>query len=677
MTAKRRRERTQKYLKRNHGTHIPHEWIVLQTEACEIDIKGKKREKLQRLDMGVAHALRLKGNVWRAWNCLEFTDTLPFWPWLYARIRRNCSLWLIGHGIAKSFTLVNGWNEIQRRVLRLTKPAKDSISQPKAELEEYELQDGWLVDGDPPTILQLYHDFGVIHIVDIRNYSNASVAEFAQELGTQAPERPGDKRNGEPWFTYLGKQCQIISDWLLDWLLYWRDNDLGQWRHTIASLAMAAYRHRFMDAKLLIHTCEFALEKEREALAGGEIRNYFCGSIHPLKGKSADKDPPRVTQHTLYGKTRVHVLDVNSLYPYVMKNEWMPAELCAWKRPGDIDDYAAWSKELLLIGRVMVQSYDEPYPFLGDGQRYWACGTFWTTLCGPELARAVQMNHIVKWDGLCAYLKRKCFWKYVDHFHRERLLAVAGKRKLRATQCKLLMNSLAGKFGQRHQRWDFVDFKDPPVHWGTFPVKNADSQRMKIYRAIAGYVQEQQVTTEGLDSMPAIEAFVNAHGREHMRTLRKTALERNVFYQSTDTLHVSDEGRALLQPHVETYAGELGKLREEGTYQSAIYRGPHDYTLDGHHVVAGLQFDAEFDERGRYSQWQEQTLKTILTHEPGGFLRVVQVVHQLGNFHPHGILHEDGEVTPPIVLDGQLWKGPVAKLPRRIVELGTRMRFAP
>lgn len=674
MRKEQRRERTQKYLRRNHGTHVPHEWIVLQTVPQEIELKGKKKEKLQRLDLGVAHALRLKGNVWRAWSQLEFSETLPFWPWLYGRIRRNCSLWLIGHGIAKSFTLCDGWNEISRRTLRLTKRAKDSKSVHSSEIEEHELQEGWLVDGDPPTILQLYHDFGVVHVVDVRNYSNATIDEYADELGVTAPKRPGDRRNERAWYEYLADQCRVVSDWLLDFLLYWRDNDLGQWRHTIASLAMAAFRHRFMDAKLLIHTCEFALEKEREALAGGEIRTYFCGSVHPLKGKSSERDPPRVTQHTLYGKTRVHVLDVNSLYPFVMREEWMPAELCAWKRPGDADDFKAWSQDLLLLGRVMVESWNEPYPFLGDGQRYWACGKFWTTLCGPELARAVELGHVVKWDGLCAYLKRKCFWKFVDHFHRERLLAVAGGRRLRATQCKLLMNSLAGKFGQRSPRWEFTNFPDAPVHWGTFPVLDVDMQRMKIYRAIAGYVQEQQVTTEGLDSMPALEAFVNAHGRAYMRMLRKAADERNVLYQSTDTLHVTDEGRERLKPWLETYQGELGKLRVEGVHQSAIYRGPHDYTLDGVHTVAGLAFDAQFDERGRYSQWQEQTLKTILTHEPGGFLRLNQVTHQLGNFHPHGVLHEDGEVTPPLVLEGLLWKGPVAKLPKRIVEICTRMR---
>lgn len=649
-----KRNRVDHYLRKNHGTHVPRNWVFVETLAQAAAIAGTPKERLERLDMGVAHGARFEKDDWYRWQQLDFTQTQPFWGWLVRRIRSRSSLWVCGHGIAKSFTLLGGWQEIDRRTFRFQPRAMDNRSKPDDERVELETQRGWLVDGDPPTILQLYHDQGVIHLVDVQNYTASTVEELAAEVKISLPKKPGKSAGFAAWNHYLNLRCIAVRDWMKAFLTWWRQHELGQWRHTLASLSMAAYRHKFMDKKILVHTCEFALEKEREALCGGELRLFFCGRVRPLLHPDREVKVKTLLDRKPIATGPIHVYDVNSLYPYVMRERLYPRELIAWKRPGTLEDFERWRKTLLLIARVRLNTETESYPVYHESHRYYATGQFWTTLCGPELDRAVQLGHVEALDGLCAYAPGKLFVEFVNYFHRMRLLCVKEGEKLRSKQASLIMQSLAGKFGQKSPRWEFVDDQEALMRWGTWPVIDAQTKVIRIYRAIAGYVQEKQLAGEGLDSVPSLEAFVNCYGRDYMRTIRLAIGEENLLYQSTDALHVLDQGVANVQPWLATYPGEIGKFKHLGTYETGEYRGPHDYTLDGVHTIAGVKSDAEVQYDRRITQWESPRLASILQHEPNGFLRVKEITFEIGKFHPQGIWEKDGRVSPPTFVGGKL-----------------------
>lgn len=654
MREKGKRNRTDHYLSKNAGTHVPRNWVFLDTQPIAAPIAGYPHERLERLDFGVAHGARYDKQNWFRWQKLEFQAAQAFWGWFVRRIRTKSSLWLVGHGIAKSFTLLCGWQEIDKRVFRFQPKRRDEVSQPFDEKTDREAQRGWLVDGDPPTILHLYHDLGVVHVVDIQNYVSATIEELADEAKISIPKKPDASASMRVWQAWLNARVIVVRDWFLEFLKWWEKEELGQWRHTIASLSMAAFRHKFMGPKILVHTCEFALEKEREALSGGELRLFFAGRVRPLLHPDREKKGTTALDRKAIAVGPIHVYDVNSLYPHVMRSRLYPRELITWKRPGDADDFRRWRKSLLCIARVRLDTTTEPYPFYFEAHRFYAVGQFWTTLCGPELDRAVELGHVTAWDGLSCYAPSKLFVGFVDYFHQQRLLAVGVGAELRAQQAKLIMNSLAGKFGQRAPRWEFVDNQEALVRWGTWPVIDAQTKVIRIYRAIAGYTQEKQLSGEGLDSVPSLEAFVNAYGRDHMRSVRQAIGEEHLCYQSTDSLHVLDSGKEALKPFLETYPGELGKFRHEGSYETAEYRGPHDYTLDGVHHIAGVKSDAEVKYDRDVTQWESPRLASILTHEPNGFLRVREVKFTLGKFHPQGIWEKDGRVSPPCFQDGEL-----------------------
>lgn len=649
------RERHTHYLRPNHGTSVPRNLVFVEVHPQQTQEGNDKTTLLQRIDFGVAHAYRMESDGRPRWDKCVFTDPTDFWKWAAKRIRPRTSLWMIGSGIGRTFTLLNGWALLDSGEFKLIPHKRDGTKNNADDEPDIQRTDGLLVDGDPPTIILLHTKGGTIHVVDVENYGRATIEELAQVGGQTLLERPPVGAPFIQWDKWLSHRVQAVREYFVGLINWWNLHDLGTWRHTAGSLSMSAYRHRFMKVKILIHDCPEALILEREALAGGEFRCFRVGKV---VGEDSwfggeQKKKRRKELPTILGP--VYVLDTNSLYPFVMSKRYYPRELITWKSPATVEDIKVWSEKLMLIARVEVEAWSREYPFVHDGERYWCRGKFITTLCGPELMEALNRGEIRNVHMLSAYWPGELFTDWVNHWHAYRLLCREEKKPMAERLAKLIMCSLSGKWGQRKARWDFVQYPNAPYRWGTWPVLNVNEGTIKEYRAIAGSVQERGIDGEALESAPAIEAYINCYGRQHMTELRRRIRPGALIYQASDGFHVTKDGFNDLSSEMEKYPGELGKLRLEGIYQWADYRGPHDYTVDGTHVIAGMVAGTEVNERGEYVQTELPSLRSILTREPGGILRIRNLKHQLGGYHPRGILNRDGTVDAPVFWQGSLY----------------------
>lgn len=647
-------KRATHYLRPNHGTEIPRNLIFVETISQAAAADRERDSELHRLDFGVADGIRLEGEGESRWSRLTFQEPLPFWAWFNSRVRKKSGMWLIGHGIAKSFTLLDGWRQIDQGHFRLTPRKTDTISQNKDDLREMESGQGWLVDNDPPTIILLYGDGFVCHVVDVQNYGLATIEELADAVEVKLPPKPSEGAPFKAWEEWLTKRMYACRQYITRLCRWWKANDMGQWRHTAASLAMAAFRHKFLAQKILIHTCDEALRAEREALVGGQFSTFYCGPIGIPFGKESHGRRSKIKRQENVKLGPIHVFDCNSLYPYVMREHDYPRELVAPKMDGTFDDLLHWRKQLLLIARVKVETVQHPFPFVYDKERLWCVGSFWTVLCGPELNRAIDDGHIKAVGEIYAYFPGRLFKGYVDYFHGLRMHYRENGKLAPERFAKLCMNSLAGKFGQRNGQWEFTKHGSEHPRWGLWTEVNAQTGEIRNFRAVAGDVQINSLGTESLQSAPAIEAFINAHAREYMRKVRRKLPSGSCLYQGCDSLHVLPAGLPAMKAFQETYPGELGKFKLEGIYATAEYRGPQDYTLDGQHVTAGVAPGLPMDKDGKFTMVETQGLKSILTHEPGGFLRVKKVKISAQGYHPKGILNPDGSVSPPQVIGGEV-----------------------
>jgi hypothetical protein len=643
------------YRRRNHSSAAPSNFLFVDVLRKTSQASGPRKRRYAQADFGVAEALRWEGGKIRRWSATTFYSPEQFWIWFGSRERANTSLWIVGYSIGATMTLLGLWDLVDKGTFRLQPHAKGKKGTAKVERETKKQADGLLVDADPPTIILLHGKGFVVHIVDIRNYGNATIEEIASEVGEPLPELPAIAAAQAERETYLEHAVRAVRRYFLALVDWWQKGDYGVWKHTAGGLALAAYRHRFMVQPDLIHDCEIALQKERAALVGGQWVLNWAGKVRHWISEFSPAPPKSFGRVIPWRYGPVHQMDINGLYPSVMRDNLFPVEFVAFKEAGSFDDVQAWRKRLLLIADVLIDTEEATYPVWAEKERWFAIGKFWTTLCGPELIRAIDCGHVRQIGWIGAYLPGRIFPAFVEHFHAEKLRAAQAEEKLRAQFAKLMLVSLPGKFGQRAPQWDFVDDVNPLKRWGTLPYVDADTGEVTQRRYIAGYTQIENALEEGKESNPAIEAFVNCYGREKMRMLREFVGQPHWIYQACDSLFVDDAGREKLLPYMESYPGELGKFRLVRSIGRAEFRGPNDYTADGEKTIAGIKSSAQWDRNGNAIQDKEITLRLVLARQPNGLLRIEEEKVSVGHYHPRGRWMPNGSVLPPQCVNGVIY----------------------
>ncbi|GAH84904.1 unnamed protein product, partial [marine sediment metagenome] len=175
--------------------------------------------------------------------------------------------------------------------------------------------------------LKFYYDKGLTYILKCRkgkstitvisstNWFDFSLARLGAALGYPKSDIDFKVATSEELKAYCKVDVEILVKALNVYIDFILLHDLGRFSLTKASQAFTAYRHRFMPRQILIHSEQEVINLEREAYIGGRCECFQIGKI---------SGGPFVT------------LDVNSMYPYVMKEQKYPWKLAGYyenKRP--------------------------------------------------------------------------------------------------------------------------------------------------------------------------------------------------------------------------------------------------------------------------------------------------------------------------------------------------------
>ena len=151
-----------------------------------------------------------------------------------------------------------------------------------------------------------------------------------------------------------------------------------------------------MPFPIHIHNKEEVLELEREAYHGGRTSVFYQGTIE-------DK--------------AVYYVDVNSMYPYVMKRYYYPIEAHEVKHSVSLGRLTEWLDKYSVIADVLVNTDEPVYQIKKKVHSYHPTGVFRVTLCTPELQYALAHNHIVRVYRAVYYNNAPIFRDYVDYFY--------------------------------------------------------------------------------------------------------------------------------------------------------------------------------------------------------------------------------------------------------------------
>jgi hypothetical protein len=601
---------------------------------------------LETLRLGVARYCRLDRGEPTRRAVFAFQSASDFWLWMIPKLRPRETTWLFAHGLGFDLRVIKwpealdaGWLSLS--IERPGKPTADGGTSPPR------LEAGLCVFDGSPTILECWAPSGAkLRLVDTLNYWNKPLAKLGESIGLAKLEMPDPWDQDAAWLDYCARDCEILETSVLKLLHWHRTQDLGVFKPTAAGLAMHAFKHRFHSRRIVLHDEETVRQQEREVYYAGELATFYLGPIRRgdrgIDGSLFDKyreTAPRPTGP-------LHQLDVNSLFPACMADGFYPVRLLRWRDQPEYRHRDSPDLDQGFAARVLIDSTDQTYPARGKGRTYHCLGKFWTSLCGPELARAVRAGHIQAVDWWAEYELDQPFCGFVEHFWGERQRFRVAGDQASAELCKLILNSLYGKFAQHAYEWLNVPGElalSPWSHWTAVDIAN---KTIKEYRAIGGLTQLRQRAGDHPQAFIAISAWVTATARERMRRLREICGYHHVYYQAVDSLYVSPLGLERLQAAGEVNQDALGKLRLEYTADEADFLGCGYYRIGDRRVLSSIRKTARLIDSEVYEQDQFERLATAFASPPLGGVSVKRVVKQVKPVEPLGGVTENGWVKP-------------------------------
>lgn len=603
-------------MKHNDTTGTPSNHVVFDCETFPTSVPDNPNRHCHRLRLGVARAFRVeRGKVCRR-SELVFRTGEEARRFLLSRVSVRNPLWIWAHSAGFDLTAIGFWELFESGELRLNMPARE-VSTPGGGTKTVKERPGMFVSMDPPTIIRAYTPGGAtVWAADTLNWFMEPLTALGDAVGLPKLAMPADAATDEEWLTYCRRDCEILERVVVDLLSFVRDYDCGNFRATAAGQSVSLFRHRCMTCDITIDDRVELKALEREAYYGGRREVYFRGFVASPGVAQVEQlaGVPAGVPTLLRGP--VYQLDLTAAYPSVMAGNLYPVRYHKSRgehSPGKLrDDMAAFGA----CAHVRLNCQMHSFPVRSNGRVIQAIGRFGTTLCGPELLRALESNNVEHVHSSQLYSLDRPFDEFVRAGWEMRQSFAAEGRKLYEKLAKHLMNSLHGKFGQRMHKWDLLPGLVAPMPWGSYTTYDCATKAIQIRRSIGGQVQQQNEQVEKADSSPVISAYATAYCRERMHRLRATAGRRNTLYEDADSLHVTQEGFANLDRAGECGAADLGRLRTVRVGASARYVGPKDYQIDDVVVMGGVSRKAVEDDAGRWHQTDFARLDAVLSGPP-------------------------------------------------------------
>lgn len=500
-----------------------------------------------RLTFGWACYRRRHRGSWSEPEWLRFTDASTFWDWIESKTHDRTALLLLAHNAAYDATVLGAWRELPERDWTLKSAVYDS----------------------PPFIMTFRRGSRSLRLWDTLNWFRTSLAKVGERVGLAKLDRPEVWTGADSDDAYGKRDVEIIMRATLQWWSFLREHDLGGAAPTLAAQSLTAFRHKYLDVRILCDGSETALRMARDAYHGGRTE---CWRLGRLRGTWA-------------------LLDIRSMYPYVMREARYPTILrSVYKRVTD-SELKVWTQTACVVAECELDTDEPVYPFRADGRLIFPVGRFRATLSTPELVYALRAGHVQRVDRVAVYDAASVFRSFVDDIYALRVGRRDQGDETGAYFLKILMNSLYGKFGQVLRRDVHVgpapDLQ--PRTWIELDHETGEARRM---RAFAGQLHRLESGGESWWSHPAIAAHVTAYARLHLWRIIRAAGTRSVAYMDTDSVLVDGRGASKLRSR---WVGDaLGMLQVEGVYDSVELHGPKDYRMGSKRRTKGVRPSADW-----------------------------------------------------------------------------------
>lgn len=589
------------YLKRNYRTERPNHILIVDTEA---NISKKSGTEYQTFRLGYAIHFTWEKTHWSEGSIHILKTVKDFWKLLDDFSYPKTKLYVFAHNMAYDYAILKLDTYISSRNLEIKMRVIDSVFMVKTD--------------------------GIIFISST-NFYRESLKELGKVFGLAKMDSPDFLNvSDEKLLPYCIRDTEVLTQIIKQHIAFVVSNDLGSFKPTIAGQAMTAFRHRFMSHDLLVHNYEDILQMEKQSYRGGRCEVFKMGSFE-----------------------NITCLDINSMYPYVMKSFDYPTKLVSSKISFGVSEKnirEALSKGLYILADCYLILKKPAIAFKSD-KLLFPIGKIHLVLTSPEIEYLLDnpdCGKILTFDEVVFYEKARIFSEYVDFFYTMRCNT---KNSAVNAMCKVMLNSLYGKFGQsNHSIPELItDANSIKIHkemmreCDTFELFDGKHSKYILIGEQLYHI-EKSIGDFARDSIPIIASTVTAYSRMMLWRLMQVAGSENMIYCDTDSLFVNSDGLANLKSYINPT--ELGKLKVEKTGSCTI-RGAKDYTFNGKTKLKGIKEDATKISENVFIQQQFHTKnQRYRDGTADGIVVVKRITKKLKRNYDKGIVQTDGQVSP-------------------------------
>jgi len=528
------------------GETLPSYMIFVDTETTQRQAVGNIIYQDFMLGVGIYWYHR-KGRKNTKVETFRFTQVELFWEFVMAHCIKGTKLCLFAHNAVFDMTVLKHMHW----------------------LTQFGYKCEFVFDKGITFIAQWKRDDHTILILNTANWFLGSVAKWGEAIGLDKLEMPEDDATEEDWFIYCERDTVILLELTRWYFKFLKDYRLGSWKYTIASQAFTAFRHRFMPNKINIPDNDIETRLARASYKGGRTEVFKQGHY---------KDGP------------YYKVDVNSMYPYVMKEFSYPTSLAY---VGKILTYEQAQQLRGRYGIIADCTICTPIPYFVEGstgRNVYPIGTFRTTLTTNEFFRAFDNRWIQEVHEFATYRMRKIFVDYVSFFYNLKVKFTEQGNRLQRSFTKLYLNSLYGKFGQRGYQDEIIGETAEPglAVWYAIDAQTHDHY---MYRLIGTTLMRSWQEGEAYHAFCAVASHVTANARLYLYDAILRAGRENVWYSDTDSMIVNTEGYKRMNSVMDDT--KLGLWALEGVSDEVEILAPKHYRFQGKWTRKGVRKNAQ------------------------------------------------------------------------------------
>jgi len=393
------------------------------------------------------------------------------------------------------------------------------------------------------------NDLYPVRFIDTANHLKTSVKNLGKIIGLEkmeAPECLGNKPSDDKEWNYMVRYNIRDAEISYKFMEFLQENYNmlgGNLKATISSTSMDMFRRRYLKRRW------HSLDDDADKLC---FKAYYGGRTEAFKRGLFNE----------YNYDKINVYDVNSLYPYCLRNFSYPdINSYTYKKKATTDDI--YSYEGICYAEMRTNDMDIPVLPVKEDKLRFPTGYVKGYYDFNSLRLAVNEGYEIlnTGEGVIFYNKFSPFTEMIDNLYKLRIKFKKEKNNAEIV-VKLNMNSFYGKFAYRFFDKEYLTDINNLKY-----VKENDSiiptPDKRIYRVI------QTDNRKPSYVFPIIPLYVTSYARMTMyRYFKKIGFD-NVLYTDTDSVFTTK--------NIET-SNSLGGMKLEKKFKELIIVKPKVYS---------------------------------------------------------------------------------------------------